>query len=296
MEHRIIWGDSRNISLIPDNSIHLIVTSPPYWQLKDYNGNDKQIGYQETYSDYINNLNLVWMECNRVLHSGCKACINIGDQFSRASVYGRYKVVPIRTEIIRFFEAIGFDYLGGIIWQKVTTCKTTGGASIMGSYPFPRNGIIKIDYEFILVFKKHGKPPVISREQKEASRLSREEWNEYFYGHWNIKGEKQSLHPAPFPVEIPYRLIRMYSFIGETILDPFLGSGTTTLAAMSANRNSIGYEIDEGYIRVIKQRLKEEASIQEIDLLKDFSSIDINSRLSSLPYIYEEALNPKRTK
>ena len=138
-----------------DNSVHLVITSPPYWQLKDY-GVDNQIGYNDTYEDYINNLNLVWRGCYRVLQGGCRLCINIGDQFARSVYYGRYKVIPIRTEIIKFCETIGFDYMGAIIWQKSTTMNTTGGATIMGSFPYPRNGIIKLDYEFILIFKNHG--------------------------------------------------------------------------------------------------------------------------------------------
>lgn len=163
--HTLINGDSRNLSLIPDKSIHLIITSPPYWQLKDY-GNDSQIGFHDSYESYINNLNSVWSECNRVLHDGCRLCINIGDQFARSVYYGRYKVIPIRTEIIRFCETLGMDYMGAIIWQKQTTMNTTGGGAVMGSFPYPRNGILKIDYEFILVFKKQGKAPTPTAEQK----------------------------------------------------------------------------------------------------------------------------------
>ena len=152
-KHTLVTGDSRNLSLIPDKSVHLIITSPPYWQLKDY-GNDNQIGFHDSYEGYINNLNMVWSECNRILHDGCRLCINIGDQFARSVYYGRYKVIPIRTEIIRFCETLGMDYMGAIIWQKQTTMNTTGGGAVMGSFPYPRNGILKIDYEFILIFKK----------------------------------------------------------------------------------------------------------------------------------------------
>ena len=166
--HKIIIGDSRNMAELRDESVHLVVTSPPYWQLKDY-GNGGQIGFDDSYEDYINNLNLVWQQCHRVLNKGCRLCVNIGDQFARSVYYGRYKVIPIRTEIIKFCETVGFDYMGAIIWQKVTTCNTTGGATIMGSFPFPRNGILKIDYEFILLFKKHGKPPQVNSELKEKS-------------------------------------------------------------------------------------------------------------------------------
>jgi modification methylase len=141
--HKIIRGDSRLMKELADNSINLVITSPPYWQLKDY-GTEDQIGYNDSYENYINNLNLVWKECFRVLKNGCRLCINIGDQFARSVYYGRYKIIPIRTEIIKFCETIGFDYMGAIIWQKSTTMNTSGGATIMGSFPYPRNSIIKL--------------------------------------------------------------------------------------------------------------------------------------------------------
>ena len=254
--HRIIIGDAREMSEVGDESVHLVVTSPPYWQLKDY-GAKNQIGFDDAYRDYINNLNLVWEECARVLHPGCRLCVNIGDQFARAAHYGRYKVIPIREEIIGFCEKqLGLDYMGAIIWQKVTTCNTSGGATIMGSFPFPRNGIIKIDYEFILVFKKPGKPLAApSPVAKEAARLTTDEWNEYFYGHWNFPGVRQTEHLAAFPEELPRRLIRMFTFPGETVLDPFLGSGTTSLAARRLGRNSVGYEINPEFREIIEQKV-----------------------------------------
>jgi modification methylase len=239
---------------LTDESIHLVVTSPPYWQLKDY-GNANQIGFNDSYEDYINNLNLVWNECFRVLHKGCRLCVNIGDQFARAVYYGRYKVIPIRTEIIKFCETIGFDYMGAIIWQKVTTTNTTGGASIMGSFPYPRNGILKLDYEFILLFKKQGDSPKANPPYKELSKLSKEEWNLFFQGHWNFSGTKQDGHIAMFPEELPRRLIKMFSFVGDTVLDPFLGSGTTTLASKNLDRNSFGYEINPEFMDVIRDKI-----------------------------------------
>jgi len=279
---------------VGDRSIHLIVTSPPYWQLKDY-GEDKQIGFNDTYEAYINNLNLVWMECQRVLHYGCRLCINIGDQFARSVYYGRYKIIPIRTEIIKFCETIGFDYMGAVIWQKVTTCNTTGGATIMGSFPYPRNGIIKIDYEFILIFKKYGEAPPVSAAVKEQSRLTTEEWNLYFNGHWNFPGEKQDKHLAMFPEELPRRLIRMFSFKGDTVLDPFLGSGTTSLAARNLGRNSVGYEINPAFLPIIEDKLGInqskifETTGYEIIHQKD-KTIDFNERISSLPYAFKDPI------
>jgi site-specific DNA-methyltransferase (adenine-specific) len=251
--HRLIIGDARRMDPVDDQSVQLVVTSPPYWQIKDYGGIG-QIGYDDTYRAYLENLNLVWEECYRALSPGCRMCVNIGDQFARTALYGRYKVIPIRTEIIKFCEAIGFDYLGAIIWQKVTTCNTSGGAVIMGSFPFPRNGIVKIDYEFILIFKKLGQAPKPDPETKEASRMTKEEWNEYFYGHWNFPGAHQDGHLAMFPEELPRRLIKMFSFVGETVLDPFLGSGTTSLAADNLDRNSVGVEINPEFEDMIRKK------------------------------------------
>src|SRR4030042_2254137 len=241
--HKIIIADSRSMPELADESVHLVITSPPYWQLKDYDKSG-QIGFHDSYEEYINHLNLVWVECRRVLHKGCRLCVNIGDQFARAAYYGRYKVIPIRTEIIKCCEAIGFDYMGAVIWRKATTCNTTGGATIMGSYPYPRNGVIKIDYEFILLFKKPGSPPKADKKAKEQSKLTVDQWNRYFSGHWNFPGEKQVKHLAMFPEELPGRLILMFSFVGATALDQVLGSGTTSLAAKKVQSHSIGYAIN----------------------------------------------------
>ncbi|MBF0507914.1 MAG: thermonuclease family protein [Deltaproteobacteria bacterium] len=279
---------------ISDESIHLVITSPPYWQLKDYGGGD-QIGFDDTYEAYINHLNLVWSECRRVLAEGCRLCVNIGDQFARSVYYGRYKVMPIRTEIIKFCEASGFDYMGAIIWQKVTTCNTSGGAVIMGSYPYPRNGIIKLDYEFILVFKKYGTGPKVEAETKEASKLTPEEWNQYFTGHWNFPGDKQNKHLAMFPEELPKRLIKMFSFVGDTVLDPFLGSGTTILAAKNLDRNSIGYEINDEFLPIIEEKvgLKQPGIFQNANFKiirpKKFQE-DFAGNIQKLPYIFVDPI------
>jgi len=290
-QHTIINGDSRCMKELKDKSVHLIITSPPYWQLKDYEAQN-QIGYNDSYEEYINNLNLVWEECYRVLNNGCRLCVNIGDQFARAVYYGRYKVIPIRTEIIKFCEAIGFDYMGAIIWQKKTTSNTTGGASLMGSYPTPRNGILSIDYEFILLFKKLGTPIKPNKELKEQSKMAKEEWKEYFAGHWNFGGTRQDGHIAMFPQELPKRLIKMFSFVGDIVLDPFLGSGTTSLAARRLNRNSVGYEINSDFIPYIKRKLGvNQGSIFDTDynfIKQEMTNPDFKRKIEQLPYVFKD--------
>ena len=285
--HKIYFGDSRALNKIKDKSVQLIITSPPYWQLKDY-GTNSQIGFNDSYEEYINNLNLVWMECERILSDGCRLCINIGDQFSRSVYYGRYKVVPIRTEIIRFCETLKMDYMGAIIWQKATTMNTTGGGAVMGSFPYPRNGILKIDYEFILIFKKLGNAPKPTLEQKQNSILTKEEWNQYFSSHWNFSGVKQSEHIAMFPEELPKRLIKMFSFAGETIFDPFLGSGTTSLAAKNLGRNSIGYEINIEFESIIKEKLNINQLTFDADTIEFLEDNNKDYSFDKLPYIFSD--------
>jgi len=170
---------------------------------------------------------------------------------------------------------------------------------VMGSFPYPRNGIIKLDYEFILIFKKSGKSPKVSKEIKEKSRLSKDEWNEYFYGHWNFSGERQDRHLSPFPEELPKRLIKMFSFFGDTVLDPFLGSGTTSAAALKLSRNSIGYELNAKYLAYINKRLKENIGIfgkdESLEIIKqDLKDIDFEKEIRSLPYIFKDPVTFER--
>lgn len=251
---KIIIGDSRKMTEVEDNTVGLVVTSPPYWNIKDY-GVEGQVGYGQTLHEYLKALYGVWKECYRVLKPGRRFCLNIGDQFARSIIYGRYKVIPLHAEFISQCEDIGFDYMGSIIWQKKTTMNTTGGATVMGSYPYPPNGMVEIDYEFILIFKKPGNSEQISKENKEKSALTKEEWKQNFYGHWYFGGARQIEHEAMFPDELPIRLIKMFTFVGDTVLDPFLGSGTTVKAAMYLNRDSIGYEINEKFLDIIKDKI-----------------------------------------
>ncbi len=246
---KVIIGDSRQMIEVANDSVDLVVTSPPYWHLKDY-AIVGQIGYGQSLHEYLKSLYLVWQECYRVLKPGTRLCINTGDQFLRSIVYGKYKIAPLHSEFITQCEQIGFDYMGSIIWQKRTTMNTTGGATVMGSYPYPPNGLIEIDYEFILIFKKEG-TRTYERIYREESKLSKDEWKTYFTGHWTFAGEKQIDHEAMFPEELPKRLIKMFTFVNDTVLDPFLGSGTTMKAAGQLYRNCIGYEINDKYLPVI---------------------------------------------
>jgi len=276
---KIIIGDSRKMIEVKDNSIDLIVTSPPYWHIKDY-GVKGQIGYGQSLHEYLKDLYRIWKECYRILKLGRRLCINIGDQFARSIIYGRYKVIPLHAEFIAQCEDIGFDFMGSIIWQKKTTMNTTGGANVMGSYPYPPNGMVEIDYEFILIFKKPGKGRRISKEIKEKSKLTKEEWKEYFYGHWYFGGARQIEHEAMFPEELPKRLIKMYTFVGDTVLDPFLGSGTTVKVALNLNRNAIGYEINKKFLDVIKEKLGLKQSLlqfsENIQIIKRQTSIEVD--------------------
>lgn len=257
---KIILGDSRRMEEIPDQSVDLVVTSPPYWHIKDY-GVPGQIGYGQSLHDYLRALFQVWQECHRVLRPGCRLCINIGDQFARASIYGRYRVIPLHAECITQCERLGFDFLGSIIWQKKTTMNPSGGANVMGSFPYPPNGLVEIDYEFILLFKKPGKGKTVAKNIKDASRLTKEEWKTFFSGHWTFGGARQIHHEAVFPEELPRRLIRMFTFREDTVLDPFLGSGTTVKVALSLGRCAIGYEINPSFLEIILEKLGLEDSL-----------------------------------
>ena len=254
--HKVYFRDSRRMREVADSSVHLVVTSPPYWCIKDY-GHKGQIGYDQSYEEYLGDIEAVISEMHRVLHSGCRAAINIGDQYLRAAEHGRYRVASIPSEIIVRAESMGFDYMGSILWEKISNTKTTGGCAWMGSMYYPKDGHVTYEHEYIVLFRKRGKWPVPTMGQKERSRLTKQERQEWFRGVWRLSPERQNGHQAMFPVELARRLVKMYSFHGETVLDPFLGSGTTSQAAKETGRNSIGFEIDISNKEQIERRLTE---------------------------------------
>lgn len=239
-----------------NESVHLVVTSPPYWCLKDY-GHPGQIGYAQSYEEYLESLRQVLAECLRVLHPGCRAAVNIGDQYLRATEHGRYRVLPIPGDLTRLGMDLGFDFMGSIVWRKISTTQTTGGGSWMGSTYYPGDGHVTYEHEYIVLLRKPGRrPPVRDEARREASRLTKEQRSAWFRGIWDdIFPDRQNGHVAMFPVALPERLIRMYTYVGETVLDPFLGSGSTARAALLTGRNSIGYELNADFADLIREKV-----------------------------------------
>jgi len=297
-DHRVIIGDSRRMEEVEDKSVHLVITSPPYPMIKMWDEIFRKLDeridrswsrlevetdakMREKYVKRIyelmhENLAKVWREVYRVLVDGGIACINIGD--ATRSLNGQFRLFANHSKVIEYCEKIGFTTLPYILWKKPTTKpKYKGKGAFLGSGFLPPNAYVTLDCEFILIFRKGGlrkfKP---KDEMRHASKYTKEERDSWFTQVWDVVGVKQSIpdierRVAAFPEEIPYRLIRMFSVIGDTVLDPFLGTGTTTKVAMSLNRNSIGYEIDEGLIEVIKEKVRSfDCSVEIINKIKKF--------------------------
>ncbi|RMH48640.1 MAG: site-specific DNA-methyltransferase [Gammaproteobacteria bacterium] len=258
--HRLVHGDARDLSFIPDESIHLVVTSPPYWTLKRYNEHPDQLGHVKDYEDFLGELEKVWRECFRVLVPGGRLVCVVGDVCLSRRAFGRHVVVPLHADIVVTCRKIGFDNLNPIIWHKIANAsfEVENGSKFLGK-PYEPNAIIKNDIEFILMQRKPGGYRKPTQYQRDKSRMSKEEFDAWFRQFWNIPGESTRKHPAPFPFELAYRLVRMFSFVEDTVLDPFCGTGTTMLAAMKTGRNSIGIEIDPHYIDIAERRLRREA-------------------------------------
>lgn len=260
--HSLHLGDARELDWIPDNSVHLVITSPPYWTLKKYNDHPDQLGDVEDYEAFMDELDRVWRHCYRVLVPGGRVVCVVGDVcLSRRRNKGRHMVVPLHADISVRCRRIGLDYLTPILWHKIANAsfEVENGSSFLGK-PFEPNAIVKNDIEYILMLRKPGGYRKPTERQRQMSRLSKEEHAKWFRSFWtDVPGASTRQHPAPFSVELAHRLVRMFSFVEDTVLDPFAGAFTTTLAAMKAERHSIGNELDPAYFEMGRRRVEEQA-------------------------------------
>ena len=250
--HELRLGDARAMDELAPESVHLVVTSPPYWTLKEYRDSKGQMGHIEDYEEFLRELDRVWQHCFRALvHGGRLVCV-VGDVcLSRRKNNGRHTVVPLHASIQEHCRHIGYDNLAPIIWHKIANAayEVENGPGFLGK-PYEPNSVIKNDIEFILMERKPG-----------GYRISAENHKKWFQQIWEgVTGASTRHHPAPYPNELAERLVRMFSFVGDTVLDPFLGTGTTAIAAAKNGRNSIGFEIDEYYFDLAQTRISNETS------------------------------------
>jgi len=258
---------------VEDESVHLVVTSPPYWTLKEYNECEGQLGNVRRYEDFLDELGKVWSEVFRVLVAGGRLVCVVGDVCLSRRKHGRHLVMPLHADICTMCRRIGFDNLNPIIWHKISNAsfEANRGTKFLGK-PYEPNAIIKNDIEFILMQRKPGAYRKPTQEQRQKSKIGKREFNEWFRQFWNIPGASTARHPAPFPLELASRLVRMFSFWHDTVLDPFVGTGTTMLAAMRCERHSIGVEIDPEYYRMAARALLRENrdlfSLTELEFMK----------------------------
>ena len=257
-EHHLRLGDARDLSWIPNGSVHLIVTSPPYWTLKKYERNEHQLGEIEDYNAFLDELDKVWRECARVLAPGGRICCVVGDVCIPRK-RGRHRVMPLHADIMVRARSLGLDALTPILWFKIANGVTEAKGNGSGFYgkPYQPGAIIKNDAEYILFLRKGGEYRSPSSIQKALSMLTKDEMKSWLRSAWvDIKGESTRRgHPAPYPTSLAERLIKLFSFAGDTVLDPFIGTGTTNLAAIATGRNSIGNEIEPAYLKIAEQRL-----------------------------------------
>jgi len=258
---RLINGDARDLSFLEDESIHLVVTSPPYWNLKRYNENPEQLGHINDYESFLSEIEKVWREVFRVLVPGGRLVCVVGDVCVSRRQFGRHLVFPLHSDICVLCRKIGFDNLNPIIWHKISNAsfEANNGSKFLGK-PYEPNAIIKNDMEFILMQRKPGGYRKPTQEQRKLSKIDKKDFNSWFRQIWNIPGASTKTHPAPFPLELASRLVRMFSFTSDTVLDPFCGTGTTMIAAIRYGRNSIGIDIDPEYCRMAARYLKKESS------------------------------------
>lgn len=258
--HVLHRGDARNMGWIPDESVHLVVTSPPYWTLKEYPKHRDQLGGVEDYEQFLSQLDAVWSECYRVLVPGGRICCVVGDVCVPRKAAGRHFVMPLHADILVHCRKIGFDSLTPILWFKIANGVTEvkgNGAGFYGK-PYQPGAVVKNDFEYILFLRKSGSYRSPSSVQKALSMLSKEEMRDWLRTAWSdIRGEStRNGHPAPYPTDIAERLIRMFSFAGDTILDPFSGTATTSVAAIRAGRNSIANELEPKYVSMADHRIR----------------------------------------
>ncbi len=249
------------MSFLEDGSVHLVVTSPPYWNLKRYNESPGQLGHIQDYEAFLGELERVWRHIFRILVPGGRLVCVVGDVCVARRTFGRHLVFPLHADICVICRRIGFDNLNPIVWHKIANAsyEVMNGSKFLGK-PYEPNAIIKNDMEFILMQRKPGGYRKPTEEQRKASKIGKDDFDRWFQQIWTIPGTSTRHHPAPFPLELAIRLIRMFSFEGDTVLDPFCGSGTTMIAAFQTGRNSIGVEIDADYCRMAAHYLKSETS------------------------------------
>gem|GEM_PF-205004 len=259
-EHTLVLGDARRMRGVPDASVHLAVTSPPYWTLKKYQHHEGQLGAVEDYEAFVRQLARVWREVYRVLVPGGRLVVVVGDVLLSRRAYGRHVVFPLHASIQESCRRIGFDNLAPIIWYKIgnAALEVENGSSFLGK-PYEPNAVIKNDLEYILFQRKPGGYRQVSTATRVLSVIPAARHAEWFTQVWSMGGASTREHPAPFPLSMIERLVRMFSFVGDTILDPFTGTGTTNLAAARWGRNSIGWEIIDSYVDLASRRLTREA-------------------------------------
>jgi DNA modification methylase len=256
--HRLVLGDSRSLSPLANESVHLVVTSPPYWTLKEYNQHPQQLGHIEDYERFLDELDRVWRECFRVLVPGGRLVCVVGDVCLARRKHGRHLVMPLHADITVRCRKLGFDNLNPILWLKISNAvfEANTSSKFLGK-PYEPNAIIKNDLEFILMQRKPGGYRQPTERQRELSRIPKADFREWCQQTWTLTGASTREHPAPFPLELAQRLVRLFSFVEDTVLDPFAGTATTLLAASQAGRNSIGYEVDPEYFEIAARRLEE---------------------------------------
>lgn len=260
-EHIVEQADARDMSHIEPESAELVVTSPPYFDLKEYEDHDKQLGHMDNYSQFHDMLTEVWEECYRTLSPGGRMCVVVGDVLRSRADHGRHHVLPLHATIQERCREVGFDALAPIIWQKIGNATPESGdnARFLGK-PYEPGAVVQNDIEYVLLFRKPGSYRSPSVAQRILSVLDADRHQRYFTQIWtDITGEVQNEHPAPYPVKLAERLIRMFSFVGDTVLDPFAGTGTTGVAASRVGRNSRCIEVVPEYAELAKNRLRNES-------------------------------------